>query len=147
MFGAIARRRVTRGIMGQRRRETRSTSQIKDRLSGLVFRGTREMARKGSKINQSERKIATRPRKRVDSWPQRSKFHLAEAQRLTRTGHWVLTLSSQRSFWSPELFRIFDFDPATQKPSLSALLKRVHPEDRPDVEREDKSRNPRWTRP
>ena len=93
------------------------------------------MARKGSKINQRKRKIATKPRKRADSWPQRSEFHLAEAQRLTRTGHWVLTVSSQRSFWSPELFRIFDFDPATQKPSLSALLNRVHPEDRPDVEK------------
>ena len=92
------------------------------------------MARKGSKINQSERKIATKPRKRADRWPRRSEFHLAEAQRLTRTGHWVLTVSSQRSFWSPELFRIFDFDPATQRPSLSALLKRVHPKDRPDVQ-------------
>src|SRR5262245_8032576 len=92
------------------------------------------MARKGSKINQSKRKIATKPRKRADSWPLRSKFHLAEVQRLTRTGHWVLTVSSQRSFWSPELFRILDFDPATQKPSLSTLLTRLHPDDRPDVE-------------
>jgi PAS domain S-box-containing protein len=33
------------------------------------------------------------------------------------------------------LFRIFDFDPATMKPSLSELLKRVHPEDRRDVEK------------
>ena len=123
--------RVTRGIMGQRRRETRSTSPIKDRLRLLIFRETREMAQKGSKSNQRKRKIATRPPKQAGSWSQRSKFHLAEAQRLSRTGHWVLAVSSQRSFWSPELFRIFDFDPATQKPSLSALLKRVHPEDRP----------------
>jgi PAS domain S-box-containing protein len=121
--------------MGQRRRETRSTSQIKDRLSLLIFRGTREMARKGSKSNQRKRKIATRPPKQTDSWSQRSKFHLGEAQRLSRTGHWVLAVSSQRIFWSPELFRIFDFDPATQKPSLSALLKRVHPEDQPDVDK------------
>jgi PAS domain S-box-containing protein len=117
------------------RRETRSTSPIKDRLRSLIFRETREMARKGSKSNQRKRKIATRPAKQADSWSQRSKFHFAEAQRLSRTGHWVLAVSSQRSFWSPELFRIFDFDPATQKPSLSALLKRVHPEDRPDVDK------------
>ena len=93
------------------------------------------MARKGSKSNQRKRKIATRPPKQTDSWSQRSKFHLGEAQRLSRTGHWVLAVSSQRIFWSPELFRIFDFDPATQKPSLSALLKRVHPEDQPDVDK------------
>jgi len=93
------------------------------------------MARKGSKSDQRKRKIATRPPKQTDSWSQRSKFHLGEAQRLSRTGHWVLAVSSQRIFWSPELFRIFDFDPATQKPSLSALLKRVHPEDQPDVDK------------
>src|SRR6516165_6832168 len=96
--------------------------------------GTREMAQKGSKINRSRRKVPTKPRKRTNSESQRSTFHLTEAQRLTRTGHWVLTVSSQRSFWSPELFRILDFDPATQKPSLSTLLTRLHPDDRPDVE-------------
>src|SRR6516165_12439986 len=93
------------------------------------------MARKGSKVNRRRREHATNPRKRTDSGSQRSKFYLAEAQRLTRTGHWVLTASSQRSVWSPELFRIFDFDPAAQKPSLLALLSRVHPDDRPDVEK------------
>src|SRR5215831_12181701 len=92
------------------------------------------MARKGSKSNQRKRKVTTRSPKQADTWSQRSKFHLAEVQRLTRTGHWVLTVSSQRSFWSPELFRILDFDPATQKPSLSTLLTRLHPDDRPDVE-------------
>jgi PAS domain S-box-containing protein len=30
---------------------------------------------------------------------------------------------------------MFDFDPATRKPSLKAFLKRVHPEDRRDVEK------------
>jgi PAS domain S-box-containing protein len=93
------------------------------------------MARKGSKSNQRKRKVATKPPKQADSRSQRSKFHFAEAQRLSQTGHWVLAVSSKRSFWSPELFRIFDFDPTTQRPSLSALLKRVHPEDRPDVDK------------
>src|SRR6516165_8089605 len=97
--------------------------------------GTREMAQKGSKINRSRRKVPTKPRKRTNSESQRSTFHLTEAQRLTRTGHWVLTVSSQRSVWSPELFRIFDFDPAAQKPSLLALINRVHPDDRSDVQK------------
>jgi PAS domain S-box-containing protein len=93
------------------------------------------MAQKGSKINRSRRKVPTKPRKRTNSESQRSTFHLSEAQRLTRTGHWVLTVSSQRSVWSPELFRIFDFDPAAQKPSLLALINRVHPDDRSDVQK------------
>jgi PAS domain S-box-containing protein len=93
------------------------------------------MARTKSKINQRKRKTATKLRKQADSESRRSESHLAEAERLTRTGHWVLTISSRRSFWSPEFFRMFDFDPATRKPSLKAFLKRVHPEDRRDVEK------------
>jgi PAS domain S-box-containing protein len=114
--------------MAQRQTVKRAVLQIL-----LIFRETREMARKGSKSDQKKRKIATGPPKQTGSWSRRSKFHLAEAQRLSQTGHWIFAVSSQRTFWSPELFRIFDFDPATQKPSLSALLKQVHPEDLPDV--------------
>jgi PAS domain S-box-containing protein len=114
--------------MAQRQTVKRAVLQIL-----LIFRETREMARKGSKSDQKKRKIATGPPKQTGSWSRRSKFHLAEAQRLSQTGHWIFAVSSQRTFWSPELFRIFDFDPAMQKPSLSALLKQVHPEDLPDV--------------
>ena len=121
------------------------SANMKDQSERADCRGTRWLEKGAKSIEK--RKIATKPRKRADSWSQRSEFHLAEAQRLTRTGHWVLTVSSQRSFWSPELFRIFDFDPATQKPSLSALLKRVHPEDRPDVEKKINGVIARWTRP
>jgi signal transduction histidine kinase len=93
------------------------------------------MARTKSKINQRKRKTATKLRKRADSESRRSESHSAESERLTLTGHWVLTISSRRCFWSLEFFRIFNLDPATEKPSLSALLKRVHPEDRRDVEK------------
>jgi PAS domain S-box-containing protein len=93
------------------------------------------MARKGRKSSQRRRKITTKPPKQTGGWSQRGELHLTEAQRLSRTGHWVLAVSSQRIFWSPELFRILDFNPTTQKASLSALLKRVHPEDRPNVDK------------
>jgi PAS domain-containing protein len=91
------------------------------------------MARK-SKINKGEPNTPTKIRKRVHNELRRSEAHLAEAQRLTRTGNWVLNLSSRQSFWSLEFFRIFDFDPARTKPSFSAFLERVHPEDRLVVE-------------
>src|ERR1700688_2135748 len=92
------------------------------------------MARKKNKINKGEPSIPTKIRKRVDNEPRRSEAYLAEAQRLTRTGNWVFNISSRQSFWSLEFFRIFDFDPARTKPSFSAFLERIHPEDRLVVE-------------
>jgi PAS domain S-box-containing protein len=92
------------------------------------------MARKKNKINKGEPSIPTKIRKRVDNELRRSEAYLAEAQRLTRTGNWVFNISSRHSFWSLEFFRIFDFDPARTKPSFSAFLERVHPEDRLVVE-------------
>ena len=43
-------------------------------------------------------------------------------------------ISSGRSSWSLELFQILGFDAKGKKPALSALLERVHPEDRLDVQ-------------
>ena len=60
----------------------------------------------------------------------RSEAYMAEGQRLTRTGTWALNVATKRCFWSPELFRILDFDPASTDPSISTFLDRVHPSDR-----------------
>ena len=90
------------------------------------------MARK--KINKSKPSTPIKIRKRVDTELRRSEACLAEAQRLTRTGNWVFNISSQQSFWSLEFFRIFDYDPVRTKPSFSAFLDRIHPEDRLAVE-------------
>jgi len=60
----------------------------------------------------------------------RSEAYMAEGQRLTRTGTWALNVVTKRCFWSPELFRILEFDPASTDPSISTFLDQVHPSDR-----------------
>ncbi|MGC2075845.1 MAG: PAS domain-containing protein [Xanthobacteraceae bacterium] len=55
---------------------------------------------------------------------------MAEGQRLTRTGSWALNVRTKQCFWSPELFRILEYDPTSTDPSISAFLDRVHPSDR-----------------
>jgi PAS domain S-box-containing protein len=60
--------------------------------------------------------------------------YLAEAQRLSATGSFGWNPDSGQIFWSEESFRIFDYDPAL-KPSIEAVIKRVHPEDVALVER------------
>jgi PAS domain S-box-containing protein len=88
------------------------------------------MGRITSKIKQSGKKLAPRKRRRADGELRSSEAYLAEGQRLTRTGSWAFNVASGRSFWSAEFFRIFELDPATTQPSLSAALERVHPMDR-----------------
>ena len=59
--------------------------------------------------------------------------YLAEAQRLTRTGSFGWDVSTGELYWSGEMFRIFEFDPAAEF-SIELILQRTHPEDRAVVQ-------------
>lgn len=59
--------------------------------------------------------------------------YLAEAQRLSTTGSFGWNAASGEMSWSHEFFRIFGYDPEA-KPSIEAIIERVHPEDRTLVE-------------
>jgi formate hydrogenlyase transcriptional activator len=72
-------------------------------------------------------------RKKAEERVQRSEACLSEAQRLSHTGSFGCNIASGEMFWSEETFRIFDYDHTT-KPSVEAVLQRVHPEDRQEVQ-------------
>lgn len=59
-----------------------------------------------------------------------SEARLQEAQRMARIGSWELDLVSNRLYWSDEIFRIFEIDPAHFGASYAAFLDLVHPEDK-----------------
>jgi PAS domain S-box-containing protein len=65
----------------------------------------------------------------------RSEAFLTEGQRLSQTGSWGWNTTSGELTWSPEHFRIFGFEPDKTKPSLEIFWQRVHPEDRPVLEK------------
>jgi len=67
-------------------------------------------------------------RKRADEELRTQAAYLAEAQRLSATGSFGWNASSGEIFWSEESFRIFGYDPA-MRPSIEAVIERVHPED------------------
>jgi PAS domain S-box-containing protein len=77
-------------------------------------------------------------RKRTEEALRRSEGYLAEAQRMARSGSWAWNVRTNEVFWSPEMFRIFDYDPDKMKPTMSCFLGRIHPEDRPLVEQRAK---------
>lgn len=61
---------------------------------------------------------------------QRAYVHLAEAQRLSRTGSFTWDFDRGELLWSEELCRIFEFDPATIV-TTDRVGQYVHPEDLP----------------
>jgi PAS domain S-box-containing protein len=77
--------------------------------------------------------------KRAEEALRRSEAYLAEAQRLTHTGTWAFCPSTpEHIYWSLEYYRIYGFDPARDRASRSAVLERVHPDDRAGLDRKFK---------
>src|SRR5262249_16943307 len=69
-------------------------------------------------------------RKRTEAQIEQAYVHLAEAQRLSRTGSFVSDLLMDDHDFSDEAFRIFEFDRAT-KIKVERVRDVVHAEDRP----------------
>jgi PAS domain S-box-containing protein len=81
-------------------------------------------------------------RKRAEEALRRSEAHLAEAQRLAKTGSWAYNPATEKCiYWSDEMLRIFGLDPQRNLPDREEFLRLVHPEDRDRFnERIEKSR-------
>jgi DNA-binding CsgD family transcriptional regulator len=54
---------------------------------------------------------------------------LRSVEGLASVGHWALELPSREAYWSDGLYRIHDLEPQSERPSIEALLKFVHPDD------------------
>ncbi|MEW6490711.1 MAG: PAS domain S-box protein, partial [Thermodesulfobacteriota bacterium] len=52
------------------------------------------------------------------------------AERVAHLGTWERSLVEDAGWWSPECYRIFGVDPDAFRPTLEAVLARVHPDDR-----------------
>jgi PAS domain S-box-containing protein len=69
-------------------------------------------------------------RKTTQEALRRSEAHLAEAQRLTKTGSWAYNpVTGKATYWSDEMFRIFGLDPQEGPRCSEKFWQFVHPED------------------
>jgi PAS domain S-box-containing protein len=60
----------------------------------------------------------------------RSQSLLAEGQKISHTGSWVLNLTTRELAWSDEHFRIWGVDPADFTPTFETGVQFIHPDDR-----------------
>ena len=78
----------------------------------------------GTNVDITERKRAEDALRRGEAW-------LAQAQRLSHTGTWVLNGTTMRFlYWSDESYRIWGFDPLKGLPTRDEMWERIHPDDR-----------------
>jgi signal transduction histidine kinase/PAS domain-containing protein len=73
-------------------------------------------------------------RKQAEEELRRSEAFLAQGQTISHTGSWAWQVATGSNYWSQEHFRIFEFEPETDRPSYSLFMERIHPEDRDRVE-------------
>ncbi|HET8693226.1 MAG TPA: PAS domain S-box protein [Aquabacterium sp.] len=71
-----------------------------------------------------------RPRKEAEESLLQIRAELYEAQRLGQIGSWQWDCDANVLTWSPELFRIYQYDPTLPPPSMSELEKRYVPSSR-----------------
>ena len=73
-------------------------------------------------------------RKRAEDEVRLSEAYLADAQRISRTGSWVLNPFTGSLYWSREVYHICGFDPSEGPGTYQMIMDRIHPD---DVERVD----------
>jgi PAS domain S-box-containing protein len=104
---------------------------LTDGLETIVRVRTEELEQRNRQLGEARARLADEKLAL-----ERSEAYLAEAQRLTHTGAWAFDPSApERSYWSLEYYRIYGFDPAKDQPSRSAVLERIHPDDRSYLDR------------
>jgi signal transduction histidine kinase len=103
--------------------------ELTDGLEAQVRVRTEELEQRNEQLAEAKARLAEEKR-----WVERSEAYMAEAQRLSHTGSWHLNVRTGKVVWSQESFAILGFDSEKAKASYPLFLKRVHPEDRSNVD-------------
>ena len=94
---------------------------------------SRELADRAAALEAANTELeayAETDRKRAEAFA-RNEAYLAEAQKLTQTGSWAWNPRSDALLHcSEETYRLYELNPQAGTPTYSALLDRIHPEDR-----------------
>src|SRR6201993_5074945 len=93
--------------------------------------GVRQSA---SELFSADEIIEVDDARKAEDQLRRSETWLAQAQRLSHTGTWVLDGTTRRFlYWSDGSYRIWGFDPLQGLPTRDDMWERIHPADRERV--------------
>jgi PAS domain S-box-containing protein len=101
----------------------------------FLFRGVPLYNLSGAVVKWYGTNTDIEDRKQAEEKLRVSEKRLAEGQRLTKTGTWVLDFKTGNTDWSVETCRIFGFPEPPPSPHYSEFRARVHPDDREAVDR------------
>jgi PAS domain S-box-containing protein len=126
LFAAFLGSAITRSITQPLRRLMEGSAALAsgDFSHRVPAAGKDEIARLGNVFNAMVVRLQELYREL-----QRREIYLAEAQRLSHTGSFGWDVSSGEIYWSPETFRIFEYEPRA-KATIDLVVQRIHPEDR-----------------
>lgn len=77
--------------------------------------------------------IDIRARRRAEEALLETQRRLEEAQARARLGSWEIFPDTEKSFWSKEMYRLYDRDPELGPPSFAEFRELTHPDDRARV--------------
>jgi PAS domain S-box-containing protein len=73
------------------------------------------------------------PRRRAEAALHETRRRLEEAQARARLGSWEIDPATRRSYWSPQMYQLYERDPALGETSFEEFFALTHPEDRQRV--------------
>lgn len=114
----------------ERKRAEESALRLNLELEERIAARTAELERINAALQ-----VEIEERKQAEEKLRRSERGLAEGQRLTKTGTWILDFKTGNTDWSVETCRIFGFPDPPPSPHYSEFRARVHPDDRESVDR------------
>lgn len=108
---------------------------LEDEKPGLPAESTKEVLDPDELVKKAGmlRRIAER-QKKTETLLRQQEARMEEAQRLANFGNWSYDFKSNVTFWSAQMFVIFQRDPARGPMNQSEFLECVHPDDKPLVD-------------
>ncbi|MDQ1254176.1 MAG: hypothetical protein QG646_3402, partial [Euryarchaeota archaeon] len=95
----------------ERRQAEEALKKAHDSLEKLVEERTAELKKSYASLKESEK-------------------GLAEAQKMAHIGNWVWDISTDKTYWSEEMYCIFGRNPKELAPTYNEYLSYIHPDDR-----------------
>jgi PAS domain S-box-containing protein len=114
------------------------TESLMQRKNGELFTGHLSLSfltdDQGKRIRMIGYTMDISDRIKVEQDLKRKEKTLSEAQAIAHVGNWQWNIEDGGIEWSDEIYRIYDYEPGSFKPTYETFMKSIHEEDRESVQ-------------